>query len=393
MKQVTEIRKQIIFFGIFLISNSASYSQSNADLIRVPLSLNKFYNPSGINQTAVFDSIHLPGPRVARLSNKLFKLVKADSFHIRVIADENGDGSFENDKAYKIEKDSIVFINYRKGKTDSLTLTYMLKWGPAFYRDAKENKILAAENKIQLTLTPAYSASGYLAIGKPRHKLWVLDINADGLFNRKDFRAGTSLLINFKDDTDPKKGEWLFGSQIINFHDTPLIIDSLDENGSFIIFRKSSKAPVVGDELPFISVKDIKGNPVYFNFLKGKFHLIDFWASWCKPCLAKFPMVKEIADEHKNKLSVITVNFDDANRIPQAKRIITSLDSNWQHITQAKGQDDVLWKLFGGTKKDGNYLVLPIYVLADEKGVIRYIGDGGNENLNELKKTIALLIK
>jgi len=44
--------------------------------------------------------------------------------------------------------------------------------------------------------------------------------------------------------------------------------------------------------------------------------LVDFWAEWCAPCRAIAPIVKEIADDHSDKLKVVKVNIDDSPQTP-----------------------------------------------------------------------------
>jgi len=69
-----------------------------------------------------------------------------------------------------------------------------------------------------------------------------------------------------------------------------------------------------------------------------------------------------------------------------AREIIKDYRLPWPHVMSGKGQADPLWKTFGGM--EGNRLSIPLYVLVDAKGVLRYAGNGG-ENLTELRHQIA----
>ena len=83
------------------------------------------------------------------------------------------------------------------------------------------------------------------------------------------------------------------------------------------------------------------GQPVDFNFedsngfsgkvsdYKGKLVLVEFWATWCGPCIALFPMMKKISI-HTDKIKIITVSIDD--NIDQWKAKVPELDASWINI-------------------------------------------------------------
>lgn len=75
--------------------------------------------------------------------------------------------------------------------------------------------------------------------------------------------------------------------------------------------KEASKSPAlkVGDSAPAISVeKFIKGSPVT-GFEKGRVYVMEFWATWCGPCIAQMPHLSEIQKEYKDKgVTVIGVN-------------------------------------------------------------------------------------
>ena len=65
-----------------------------------------------------------------------------------------------------------------------------------------------------------------------------------------------------------------------------------------------------GDKIVDAELKDIEGNIHYLSDYKGKYILLDFWSRYCGPCLDAFPLLKEIAEKHKEKVVVISLSVD-----------------------------------------------------------------------------------
>jgi thiol-disulfide isomerase/thioredoxin len=65
-------------------------------------------------------------------------------------------------------------------------------------------------------------------------------------------------------------------------------------------------------ETPFFTLQDSAQNPVSIADFKGKWVLIDVWASWCKPCIADIPQMKALQEKFRNENIVfLGVNIDE----------------------------------------------------------------------------------
>lgn len=76
--------------------------------------------------------------------------------------------------------------------------------------------------------------------------------------------------------------------------------------------------PGLGEVVPdlrFHNVLNYKKQQVRLSEFKGKAILIDFWASFCQPCLAQFPKLQGIQDKFQKELQVITITSDQQEKI------------------------------------------------------------------------------
>ena len=67
----------------------------------------------------------------------------------------------------------------------------------------------------------------------------------------------------------------------------------------------------IGETAPVFSLKDINGNTVTLDSLKGKVVFLDFWATWCGPCKEEFPELDALYKKYnKDGLEVVAVSVD-----------------------------------------------------------------------------------
>jgi thiol-disulfide isomerase/thioredoxin len=234
---------------------------------------------------------------------------------------------------------------------------------------------------------PGYRAEGKLRVGDCEALLVVLDLYGDGVFDKSDFQKATTIGIDRNGDGRIWGiEEWLKGNQLIEFCGKFFLIDQLAADGTSITLKETVyRVPEVGDQLPVFALLTTENKPLRSEQFKGKIHLLDFWASWCVPCVEKFPLVKELDRDLAGRINVVAVNVDDQEGLKNAQQIIEKFQLRWPLVMQGKGEEDVLWKMFGGM--ENNRLKIPLYVVSDQQGIIRYAGNGG-EKLVEVKRVI-----
>jgi cytochrome c biogenesis protein CcmG, thiol:disulfide interchange protein DsbE len=79
------------------------------------------------------------------------------------------------------------------------------------------------------------------------------------------------------------------------------------------IARSADGSPTsIGDEAPDFSLVSTDGETVRLSELRGRPVIVNFWASWCVPCIEEFPLLRDAAEQHADEdLAIVGVIFDD----------------------------------------------------------------------------------
>ena len=122
------------------------------------------------------------------------------------------------------------------------------------------------------------------------------------------------------------------------------------------------RATQIGNQAPDFNLNTIDGKAVNLESFKGKFVIIDFWASWCKPCREESPnMVRLYEKYHSKGLEIIGISLDSEKEKWQAA--IQRDHLNWIHVSELQG-----WK--GQVSKQYNVSQIPFTYLIDKSGKI-----------------------
>ena len=157
----------------------------------------------------------------------------------------------------------------------------------------------------------------------------------------------------------------------INSNDASKIIENLSPKIAGKQVTADLKAAIegmrksdIGGLAPSFSAPSPDGTIISLEETLGKYTIIDFWASWCRPCRAENPNVVKVYNKYHDKgLNIISVSLDKAGQEERWKKAIKDDKMDWYHVSNLKFWQDPIAKQYGVRS-------IPATFLLDEEGKI-----------------------
>ena len=170
------------------------------------------------------------------------------------------------------------------------------------------------------------------------------------------------------------------------------VLDGLKEN-----FPTSNHITLLSDQIhkakplsigamaPTFTLPNEQGDSIKLSEFIGKIVLLDFWASWCRPCRIENPKLVSLHDKYSTKgFEIISISLDGTSRQKNPKKdwieAIQKDKLDWVHLSELNGWQTFVRELY-------NFNSIPYTVLIDEDG--RIIGKNLKEDLeSSIKKAL-----
>jgi len=143
---------------------------------------------------------------------------------------------------------------------------------------------------------------------------------------------------------------------------------------------ESSRMTAIGAVAPVFTQNDTAGKPVSLTDFRGKYVLVDFWASWCGPCRAENPNYVKVYHQYKDKgFTMLGISLDRPGAKDAWLAAIKKDGLEWTQLSDLQFWDNAVAKLYGVKAIPQNFLV-------DPHGKIVATNLRGDELVNKLEE-------
>src|SRR5690606_32353406 len=123
--------------------------------------------------------------------------------------------------------------------------------------------------------------------------------------------------------------------------------------------QKSIRKMAVGSQAPNFHLTDFNGQTFTLNQFLGKYVYIDFWATWCIPCLNEMKKIAELHQKYGNEVEFISISIDKSGK--KMEKFLQKQNYQWR-FAHFNNNEKII--------EDFQVVAIPLYYLIDPTGKI-----------------------
>ena len=143
------------------------------------------------------------------------------------------------------------------------------------------------------------------------------------------------------------------------------------------VWGMAMRPPVVGMPAPGFSLPDLDGRPQSLSQYKGKIVLLNFWATWCKPCTTEMPAMQACYDKLRDD-GFVVLAIDELEDDQKVREHIRAHGHTFPVLLDRDNRVANQYGVFG----------LPVSVFVDETGLIQEYVKGGLLTEQTIQETV-----
>jgi thiol-disulfide isomerase/thioredoxin len=296
-------------------------------------------------------------------------LDKDGNKHIIIDANNNHDFNDDHEYVFNTQNKMMPVFNALVKYYDGYSIreadvplqidNYNLLFDADHYKSDIERKLDLSINVLLINKT------GNIVLNNQTFKVNILKY--DKLHPKSIFEIN---IQKFPFDKKNNNGYKYKSSDTLEIADRLYKVTSLEDNKLFIklLGKSKIKNAETGTFAPEIISTDIKTNtPFSLAAQKGKYVLIDFWGSWCVPCIRLIPEMKRLNEKYKSRIQFVSVAYDRSNDLKKVQKLIEEKKMTWVQLLDDRNSKNGIIDQFKVNE-------FPTCLLIDPAGKVIYRG-------------------
>jgi peroxiredoxin len=224
--------------------------------------------------------------------------------------------------------------------------------------------------QIAFIVTAAYRMEGTFTFQGSEYVAELSDYNQRGRFDKSNLSRGTVLSVYSK-GAPAEDRPFLWGYELVALGDEFYEVGEGALDGSWIELKRNTLPhAAIGRKAPDFRLTDTEGSAFALNDYRGRHLLLDFWPSWCGPCIAQFPAIMKTAERYSDQLTVVGINLDGQSALDAARKIVSEKGLTWRHVMEGRGYFLPIYQILGRLPE--HRMSFPLYVAIAPDGIIGY---------------------